>query len=415
MERFSEKQVRVTRKGMVVFPCQKSGRLPKLFSGMKVMKIALLITDEREAYRQYEKEAPYFGTAPTALLQGLEMMPELDIHIVSCAKRKVRAPVQLGKNIFFHSVVVPKLGWLRTAYQGCIRATRRKLREIGPDLVHGQGTERDCSLSAVFSGYPNVITIHGNMRLVAQIKSSPPFSFNWLAARLEAFTVPRTNGVVCITNYTRAAVESLARKTWVVPNAVDKSFFEIKRQPVIPQRILCVANVDSRKNQNALLRSLDSLDAGRNFELIFLGRARREDAYGREFFELVAARPWSRHEGYADREALKNHLALASGLVLPSLEDNCPMVILEAMAAGIPVAAARVGGVPDLVRDGETGILFDPRDGKAMTAAVAGLMSDAAAARAARAREEALTRFHPATIARRHVEIYREVLESAHD
>ncbi|HUB68003.1 MAG TPA: glycosyltransferase family 4 protein [Candidatus Methylacidiphilales bacterium] len=379
------------------------------------MKIVLLITDEREAYRQYEKEAPYFGTAPAALLQGLEMMPELEVHIISCAKRKVQAPVRLGENIFFHSVVVPKLGWLRTAYQGCIRAARRKIKEIGPDLVHGQGTERDCSLSAVFSGYPNVITIHGNMRLVARIKSSPPFSFNWLAARLEAFTLSRTKGVVCITNYTRAAVESLARKTWVVPNAVDASFFEIKRQPATPRRILCVANVDSRKNQNALLRSLDSLGAGRNFELIFLGRARREDAYGREFFELVDAHSWSRHEGFADRETLKQHLALASGLVLPSLEDNCPMVILEAMAAGVPVAAAGVGGVPDLIRDGETGILFDPRDGKAIAAAVEGLMSGEALARASRAREEALTRFHPKTVARRHVEIYREVLESAHD
>ena len=48
----------------------------------------------------------------------------------------------------------PKIGWLRTLYQGCVRATRRKLREIQPDIVHGQGTERDCAIGAVLSGFP---------------------------------------------------------------------------------------------------------------------------------------------------------------------------------------------------------------------------------------------------------------------
>ncbi len=51
------------------------------------------------------------------------------------------------------------------------------------------------------------------------------FPINWLAARLEDFVLPRTDGVVCITNYTRRAVTDLARKTWIVPNAVDAEFF----------------------------------------------------------------------------------------------------------------------------------------------------------------------------------------------
>jgi hypothetical protein len=51
---------------------------------------------------------------------------------------------------------------------GCIRATRRRLRTLQPDLVHGQGTERDCALSAIFSGFPNVVTIHGNMAELAR-------------------------------------------------------------------------------------------------------------------------------------------------------------------------------------------------------------------------------------------------------
>ena len=377
------------------------------------MRIALLTTDNREPSGEHDKDSPWFGTAPAALLQGFSHLPEAEVHVISCTQRPMRSPARLAQNIFFHSLHVPKLGWMRTGYQGCIRATRRKMREIGPDLVHGQGTERDCALSAIFSGYPNVLTIHGNMRLVAQANDARPLSFQWLAARLEQFTLPRSDGIVCITNYTRAAVASLARRTWVVPNAVDSSFFEIKRAPDRAKQILCVAHVDRRKNQNALMRAADTLRPEGRFELVFLGAARRDYDYGREFFELLEARPWCRYAGFADRETLKCSLATAAGLVLPSLEDNCPMVVLEAMAAGVPVAAARVGGVPDLVRPAETGILFDPLNQEGMAGALEQLLIKTGdGSMAARAKEEAWLRFHPKTIARRHLEIYREVLSS---
>ena len=62
-----------------------------------------------------------------------------------------------------------------------------------------------------------MVTIHGNIRLVAKVTRARPFSFWWNAARLETFTIPRSRGGVCITNYTREAVMDLAKKTWVVP------------------------------------------------------------------------------------------------------------------------------------------------------------------------------------------------------
>jgi glycosyltransferase involved in cell wall biosynthesis len=378
------------------------------------MKAALLTTDSREHYREYGKPIPYFGSAPEALLQGFALLPEIEVHVISCARESMRSPAQVASNIFFHSLHVPKLGWMRTAYQGCIRAVRRKLRQIQPNLVHGQGTERDCALSAISSGYPNLVTIHGNMRLIAQLNKARPFSFLWLAARLERFTIPRTDGVVCITEYTRQAVAPLARKTWVVPNAVDASFFEIRPQPPphAPARILCVGLICPRKNQNAFIRALDPLSAKRPIELLFLGQAQPGQAYDDEFLELVRGRPWCRHGGFADREELKRQLQQTAVVALPSLEDNCPMVVLEAMAAGVPVAAARVGGVPDLVEEGRSGFLFDPLDPNSMRAAVEKVLADSATALgiAAQARRIAQERFHPRIIARRHLDIYNEVL-----
>ena len=378
------------------------------------MKLAFLTTDNRDAHRRYGIDAPYFGTAPEALLQGFAGMPGLEVHVISCTQRPMKSPDRLADNIHFHSLHVPKLGWMRTLYQGCIRATRHKLREIGPDLVHGQGTERDCSISGVLSGFPCVVTIHGNMRVMAGLRKAAPLSFYWLAARLESFTLPRARGIVCITNYTRETVESLNSRTWVVPNAVDASFFEIEPAPAAMPTILCVGNISPRKNQNAFIRALDGLAAEWAFRVVFLGTRNKADPYSAEFEALAKARPWCEYAGFADRAGLKSWLAQASALMLPSLEDNCPMVVLEAMAAGVPVAAARVGGVPDLIRPGENGLLFDPAQADEIRDATAQLLGDRASnlVMATNAREEARLRFHPNTIARRHVAIYEEVLAS---
>jgi glycosyltransferase involved in cell wall biosynthesis len=377
------------------------------------MKIAILTTDNREPFREYHKPEPWFGTAPEALLQGFAQLPGLEVHVISCTQRPMAAsPAKLADNIFFHSLLVPKIGWMRTLYQGCVRATRKKLRELQPDIVHGQGTEREASLGAVFSGFPNVLTIHGNMRLVAKVERARPFSFWWNAARLETFTVPRALGVVCITNYTRDAMAGLAKKTWLVPNAVDESFFDVQPEipPGQPPVIVCVGVISQRKNQNAFIRALDPLAARQKIRLVFLGGGFPNDPYVREFFELLRLRSWCEHHGFVDRGQLKTWLRGATLLALPSLEDNCPMTVLEAAAAGVPVVAANVGGVPDLITDGKTGLLCDPLSAASMSGAVEKILAQPELARAlaTEARRSARVRFHPAVIARRHLEIYRE-------
>jgi glycosyltransferase involved in cell wall biosynthesis len=378
------------------------------------MRIAILTTDSREHYHDYTNPIPYFGTAPEALLQGFSKLKDVEVHVVCCAQAPMRSPEKIAPNIYYHGLLVPKIGWMRTGYQGCIRATRRKLAQIRPDIVHGQGTERDCSISAVLSGFPNVLTIHGNMRLIAEVNRSTPLSYWWLAAMLEKMTIPRSSGVVCITHYTETAVADLAKRTWVVPNAVDSSFFELDAQAPVGKvpRILCVGHICLRKNQNAFIRALDSLGPKGRFEVVFLGLAAGEAEYNDEFLGLVRERPWCVYGGMAGRAQLKQQLREATALALPSLEDNCPMVVLEAMAAGVPVMAAKVGGLPDLVEEGKTGFFCDPLDARSMAGAIEKIFQNNSFAHdlAKRAKEEALARFRPEVIAQRHLEIYRDVL-----
>jgi glycosyltransferase involved in cell wall biosynthesis len=378
------------------------------------MKIAFLTTDNREADRKYDLPKPYFGTAPTALLEGFAQCQGIEIHVVSCAQKHVNSPVKLADNIWFHSLLVPKWEWLRSAYGGCIQTVKKKLRLIEPSLVHAQGTERDCAITAAFFPGPKVLTIHGNCRAIVQIHRSRLFSYWWFQAQLERFSIPRFDGVVCISKYTHTWVSGLAKKTWLLPNAVDSKFFEICAQkegnkPII----LVVANVDARKNQNGLILSLDQLSKQHPFELRFFGKCRK-DPYGQEFRRLVQARSWCVWGGMLERDRLRLEFAKATAVVLPTWEDNCPMVVLEAQAAGVPVIASNVGGVPDLVQDNRTGILTDPARPETMSKALGRLLGDPGLAKrlADEGQKQARDRFHPKVIAERHLAIYREVIAS---
>jgi glycosyltransferase involved in cell wall biosynthesis len=251
------------------------------------------------------------------------------------------------------------------------------------------------------------------MRNIAAFNRERPFSYNWLSARLEGFTLPRTNGVICITNYTREAVSGLNRRTWVLPNAVDAGFFDIQNRPDPASQStgICVGLICRHKNQNNFIRALDALAHKKKFKILFFGKL-DQGSYGREFMDLIKDRPWCEYHGFTGRSKLKKFLQSAAFAALPTLEDNCPMAVLEAMAAGVPVLASNIGGVPDLIEPDSTGLLCDPQKPETFAEGVNRLLNEEglSARLAAAAKMAARARFHPQVIARKHVEIYREVL-----
>lgn len=338
-----------------------------------VLRVVQIVPDDRDMFRNYELPEPYFGSAPTALLEGLsEWNDSVEVHVISCVRKRMPAPPQLAGNIFYHQVLVSG-GYRRTLFFEAVRKVRKKIREINPDFVNGHGTEDYPALCAAFSGYPNCITLHGNMRAVARKLHYRPFHRVPLDALCEAVALKKTDAVICNSSYTERCVGRLNSKKVRIPNAVRSSFFTHDQyrnsiqsgfEPDGKKTLLCVGEVVPYKNQIGLIHALDELASVERFRLQFVGRCNAESAYGQRFLKEISRREWCEHIGSVDERTLQEMFASCAGLVHPTLEDSFGLVMAEAQVLGVPVVASAVGGILDLICDGETGFLFDPGNRK---------------------------------------------------
>ena len=381
------------------------------------MRVAILTTDAREAIPGCPEPQPRIGIAPEALLQGFARLSGVEVHVVSCLKEPLRSVEKIAPNIFYHGVTVPRIGWLRTGYQGCIRAVRKKLKEIQPDIVHGQGTERYCAISAAFSGFPNVVTIHGNMRALEEFYRSRIGSFHWLAARLETLALRKTAAVFCNSAYTERLVAPQAKRVWRVPNALRAPFFDrpLTASRPAPPILLNIGSLAAHKRQLEILGVARKLwQRGFRFELQFAGYANDQNDYTANFLRQIReaeSAGYARHLGELPLDQLITTMDAASALLHFPGEEAFGLVVAEALARNLKLFAGATGGVVDIAADIEGAELFSGQDWPGLEKSLARWL-ETGCPRSQAAAAVMRQRYTPEIVARRHPEIYRQVLES---
>lgn len=140
-----------------------------------------------------------------------------------------------------------------------------------------------------------------------------------------------------------------------------------------------VARLSDRKGMPFLLDALKLLmDEGRRFSCVIVGGG---GSASEEKLEILKRKAES--QGLAPRVVftgirgdIPEILSLFDFFVLPSLDEGLGRSMVEAMAAGKPVVASRVGGIPEAVEDGKTGILVPPGDARALASALAVMMDN---------------------------------------
>jgi len=348
-------------------------------------------------------------TATAALLEGLRAyQDEFDFHVVSFSKG-FRQDLEIERDGFRFHFLSLRYRWQRPRLPFWVLRTLGVVRSIAPDLVHCQDNMA-MALATVWSGRLRVFTIHGVKRAEAPKRAGRE---RW-AARFDALVEPYVHRhfdhFICISHYARSVVGT-SKNTYAIPNAVRSTFFDVQRSPNPERPILLFIGVLSPLKGVADLLLAHRRLRQRFPELttVFCGEPEDPRYFGR-LQDLVS--DGVQFVSRVDVGALKHWLGLATALVLPSYQENSPVVIAEAMAAGVPVVATSVGGIPEMVKHGETGLLYEVGDIEGLTNCLMQLLAEPKLCErlSGQARIFAQATYAPPQVATATVEVYRQLL-----
>lgn len=275
------------------------------------------------------------------------------------------------------------------------------------------------ALAAAILRAPLVVTTHGtDVEMLRRTRGAMP---------LARFVFARARAITCCSAYLRAQLLALgvadAARVMVVPEPVSVEFETLNSKFEIPATrsnsefrisnlILTVARLTKQKGIDVLIDALAILrERGCAARLKIIGDGP----------ERAALEQQTREKQLQDRveflgalppSELPPHYAACAVFVLPSLREGLGVVLVEALLCGAPVIATDSGGVTDIVRDGETGLLFPERDARALADAIEKLLDDRAlAARlAAQGAAAARARFTSERVAAQFIEIYQRAI-----
>jgi len=292
---------------------------------------------------------------------------------------------------------------------------RRAIRESQPDIVHSFLFHANMAarFAAVASGAAAVVCSARVAERSRPRRRSLECRTHWLVDVL-----------VCVSTGVRdyyAAGGFPREKIVVVPNGVDaarfagrdRSFKERLGIGAATPLITTIGRLHEQKGMGYFLRAAASLHHSRpECHFLVVGSGPQEE----ELRALARQLHLDEHVTFLGRcDDVAPVLRATDVFVLASLWEGMPNVVLEALAAGVPVVATRVEGVTEIIEDGRTGVLVMPRDVPALVTAVARLLDEPErAARLAEAgREHVATHFTLEAMVARHEELYRDLLARA--
>jgi starch synthase len=297
------------------------------------------------------------------------------------------------------------------------------------DLVHSHTWYANLAghLAALLYGVPHVMTMH-SLEPLRPWKAEQLGGGYAISSWCERVAVESAAAVVAVSEGMRADVlatypEVRADRVKVIRNGIDTAEYTpdpgadvLQRYGVDPARpaVIFVGRITRQKGLPVLLRAAAHLDPAAQLVLC-AGQPDTEDLAA-EVTELVndlrAARSgviWL--TGMLPKREVIQLLSHAAVFACPSLYEPLGIVNLEAMACGTAVAGSRVGGIPEVVADGETGLLVPPDDPAALAGALNALVCDPALAAemGAKGRKRVVADFGWPAIAAQTAALYTEL------
>jgi glycosyltransferase involved in cell wall biosynthesis len=299
-----------------------------------------------------------------------------------------------------------------------VRKARKLVAELKPDVVHGQEIGLYGDIVTKLS--PNcVVTTHGlphvEMRKAAQrglrekLRAKP-------MEKLMRRVLRRAKVVISISSYDARELDGMVEGTWVsIANPTAAEFFSLAPSGPTERRVLFAGVLTPRKNPEGLIDAFAKVHKSDPVARLVMVGPQPDPSYADTIRARITRLGLDDNVdivGLVDNHRLREEIAASRMVVLFSREETAPTIIAQAMAAGKPVVASDVGGVTEMVGDGETGFVVSPGDVAALALRMLTLLDDRDLSQrmGKRGHEVALHRFAPEAVARATADAYRAAL-----
>jgi glycosyltransferase involved in cell wall biosynthesis len=278
----------------------------------------------------------------------------------------------------------------------------RWARQEGVDILHGHGLARAMLyvVASKVSKLPLVMTLHNLLT---------PERWSHKEKLLVRWALSQCRGIICVSKAVAESARGFAnpQKLRVIYNGV--SLFPVGREDRAPRLLLCVARLAPEKGIATLIDAMRQLPENVILRIAGEGpeRARlTEQIQSNSLQERVTLL------GEVSKPEIEQLLADSDIFCQPSLQEGLGIAALEAMAAGLPVIASRVGGLVEVVEENKTGYLVAAGDAVGFAQAIATLLENPTKANqmgaAGRVRVEKY--FTPEIMIAQTEQLYREIL-----
>jgi glycosyltransferase involved in cell wall biosynthesis len=332
---------------------------------------------------------PLLGGSELAIKNITDRITDYEFDVITTRPRSNLAPVErvgnvrvfrVGGKLELFSFLVPKAFLpLRMAWRA------HKLHRKNPyTFMHAYQASQAAGaawlLKFFYPRLPLILTLQEGKELNKQ---------SWLTQFFRRLLIVRADRMTAISNYLKKYVQQLRPRmpVEVIPNGVDQDIFsgalpehkisqlrQVLRIPDNHRIVLSISRLVEKNGVGDLIRAMEHIHARQAVTLLLVGSG-QDEAPLRELARTIKGAQIV-FTGRVDPGLLPLYMRLSDVFVRPSLSEGLGNSFLEAMAARIPVVATPVGGIPDFLTDGETGLYCVPGNSRDIAEKISRILGD---------------------------------------
>ena len=343
----------------------------------------------------------------------LSFREDIEMHLITIGNKNEKTKIgnlniHMIKKSLPYPFSIPSLVWF----------LKHKIIELNPDIVHAQGSFAPYSTAAalVRNKYPTLLTMHGILAKELKFHKGINFIFIlFIHKPNEKYVVSKISNIIAVSLHVKNVISDMTQsQIYVIQNGIDfEDIHNVQPHKSIEYpSILFVGGLSKVKGIDTLLNAVPIIRKKILNLCLYIAGSGPEENKLKELVKELNIEENVNFLGYVSEIEKYSYYKSADVCVFPSIYEPFGIVLLEAMACGKPVVASNVGGIPFVVEEGKTGLLFESGNVEDLADKIMTILkNEELREKMGEAGRERAKEFTWDKIAERTVEVYKEILK----